>query len=206
MFLEISNGVKFFGSAIAILFVGLVIVWGVFFSGEKIKKSESEATSMNSQVQSNTVVLETNFGPIKIKLDESAAPKTAENFKKLAREKFYDGLTFHRVIPDFVIQGGDPNGNGTGGPGYTVEAEINLPHRRGAVAAARLPDQLNPQRESSGSQFYIALQDLPMLDGQYTVFGEVASGMEVVDLIARVRTDENDKPVEPVIIKKAYIE
>ncbi len=198
---------KFLWSAVAIMIVGLVIIWGVFFSGAKIQKSQSEATGMIEQaVGSDTVVLDTNFGPIKIKVDGSAAPKTAENFKKLAAEKFYDGLIFHRVVPGFVIQGGDPNGDGTGGPGYTVPAEISLLHKRGAVAMARLPDQINPQRESSGSQFYIALEDLPALDGQYTVFGQVISGMEIVDRIASGKTDEYDKPLQPVIIEKAYLE
>lgn len=197
---------RFLWSAVAIMIVGLVIIWGVFFQGAKIKKSESEATGMNQAIGSDTVVLDTNFGPIKIKVDPTAAPKTSENFKKLAAEKFYDGLTFHRVVSGFVIQGGDPKGDGTGGPGYTVPAEINLLHKRGAVAMARLGDAVNPRRDSSGSQFYICLDDLPALDGAYTVFGEVVSGLEIVEQIARVRVDENDKPVEPVIIKRAYRE
>lgn len=196
---------KFLWSGVAIMIVGVVIVWGVFLNGAKVKKNESEASPVKPS-DSNIVVLQTSFGPIKIKVDPIAAPQTSENFKKLAREKFYDSLTFHRIVPEFVIQGGDPSGNGTGGPGHTVPAEIKLLHKRGSVAMARLPDQINPQRQSSGSQFYIALKDLPMLDGQYSVFGEVTAGMEIVDQIARVRVDESDKPVEPVIIKQAYLE
>ncbi len=106
------------------------------------------------------------------------------NFVTLALNGFYDGLTFHRVVPGFVIQGGDPFGNGGGGPGYTVEAEIKHPHPRGALAWARTGDETNPQRRSSGSQFYIALDATPHLDGAYTVFGQVIQGLEVVDQIA----------------------
>ncbi|OGZ15735.1 MAG: hypothetical protein A3G11_01545 [Candidatus Lloydbacteria bacterium RIFCSPLOWO2_12_FULL_51_9] len=146
------------------------------------------------------------MGNIKIALDPQAALKTAANFEKLVGDGFYNGLIFHRVIPGFVIQGGDPVGNGTGGPGYTVSAEIKLLHKRGSIAMARLPDQVNPARESSGSQFYIALADLPDLDGQYTVFGQVTEGMEVVDKIASVQTDSSDKPLTPVTINKAYLE
>jgi len=153
----------------------------------------------------NMVILETNFGNIKIKLDYDSAPKTSANFEKLVKEKFYDGLTFHRIIPGFVIQGGDSKGDGTGGTGYTVPAEIKLLHKQGSVAMARLPDQINPNRESSESQFYIVLKDLPQLDGQYTVFGQVIEGLDVVDKIAQVKTGTNDKPLEPVVIKQAYI-
>ncbi len=128
-------------------------------------------------------------GNIELELNAKVAPKTVGNFVKLANEKFYDGLTFHRVEPGFVIQGGDPLSRtlpagdqrlGTGGPGYTIPAEISLTHKKGAIAMARTSDQVNPQRASSGSQFYIALEALPMLDGQYTVFGYVTKGMDVV--------------------------
>ncbi|MDP3741424.1 MAG: peptidylprolyl isomerase [bacterium] len=197
---------KFLWTAIVILSIGLAVIWGVFFSKEEINKNENAQTTTVPDKDLDIVVLETSFGPIKIKVDIQAAPKTSENFKKLASEKFYDGLTFHRVIPDFVVQGGDPKADGTGGPGYNLPAEISLLHKKGSVAMARLPDQINPQRESSGSQFYIALEDLLMLDGAYTVFGEVVSGMEIVEKIAQVKTGENDKPLESVIINKAYLE
>jgi peptidylprolyl isomerase len=119
-------------------------------------------------------------GDIVVQLDASAAPLTVNNFVFLARQGFYDGLTFHRVEPGFVIQGGDPLGDGTGGPGYTVPAEIGLPHTEGAIATARLSDEVNPERASSGSQFYITLAPTPQLDGAYTVFGQVVEGMDVV--------------------------
>jgi len=125
----------------------------------------------------------TSKGDIVAELDAAAAPQTVNNFVFLVREGFYDGLTFHRVVEDFVIQGGDPAGNGAGGPGYTVPAEIDLIHTQGAIAMARRADNVNPERESSGSQFYIALDPLPGLDGQYTVFGQVTEGMDVVQSI-----------------------
>jgi len=128
--------------------------------------------------------LSTVKGDIVVQLDASAAPLTVNNFVFLAEQGFYDGLTFHRVEPDFVIQGGDPKGDGTGGPGYTVPAEIQLPHVEGAIAMARRGDQVNPDRASSGSQFYITLAPTPFLDEGYTAFGQVVEGMEVVQSIA----------------------
>jgi cyclophilin family peptidyl-prolyl cis-trans isomerase len=149
------------------------------------------------------------FGKIKLKLNGDAAPKTVQNFLRLSKSGFYDCLTFHRVAKDFVIQGGDPSGDGTGGPGYTIPAEIKLKHERGSIAMARLSDQVNPERESSGSQFYIALNDLAQLDGAYTVFGEVVSGLSIVDKIGAVPvTPEgaaDGQPKDLVIIEKAEI-
>jgi peptidyl-prolyl cis-trans isomerase B (cyclophilin B) len=147
------------------------------------------------------------FGAIKIAPDDKAAPKTAENFVKLAASGFYDCLTFHRVAKDFVIQGGDPSGNGTGGPGYTVPAEISLKHEKGSVAMARTGDQVNPERASSGSQFYIALNALPMLDGAYTVFGQVVEGMDIVEKIGKVEIlgAVDGPPKEPVVIEKVTV-
>lgn len=123
-------------------------------------------------------------GEIVVELDSAAAPLTVNNFVFLAKEGFYDGLTFHRVDPGFVIQGGDPAGDGSGGPGYRIDAEIGLPHPKGAIAMARLGDQANPDRKSSGSQFYITLDATPFLDGAYTVFGQVTEGIDVVESIA----------------------
>lgn len=134
--------------------------------------------------QSYEATISTAKGDIVVELDAGAAPKTVNNFVFLTREGFYDGLTFHRVEPGFVIQGGDPLGTGRGGPGYTVPAEIGLEHVKGAVAMARLGDQVNPERASSGSQFYITLAETPHLDGAYTVFGEVVEGMDVVESIS----------------------
>ncbi len=126
-------------------------------------------------------------------------PEHCENFIKLANEKFYDGLVFHRVVQNFVIQGGDPNGDGTGGPGYTIPSEILLPHREGAMAMARTSDNVNPKRESSGSQFYICLNELARLDGGYSVFGQTIEGMDVVKKISR-----DDKIQRVTIEKKKY--
>lgn len=160
-------------------------------------------------VEEEIITLTTSEGVIVIKLDAVAAPKHAENFKKLVKEGFYDGTTFHRVIPGFMIQGGDPLSkdqakraeHGTGGPGYTIPAEIGKKHKRGSVAAARQGDQVNPKRESSGSQFYICVVDTAFLDGQYTVFGEVIEGIDVADKIVAKPRDPRDNPKEPVTVK-----
>lgn len=122
-------------------------------------------------------------GNIILKLDAAKAPEHVKNFIFLSKEGYFDGLTFHRVEPGFVVQGGDPLGTGQGGPGYTIPGEFELKHIEGALAMARLPDQVNPNRESSGSQFYITLAPTPALDGQYSVFGQVAQGMDVVKAI-----------------------
>lgn len=145
------------------------------------------------------------FGDIKIELNRKDAPKTSENFLKLVEAGFYNCLTFHRVAQGFVIQGGDPSGDGTGGPGYTIPAEIKLKHTKGSIAMARQGDQVNPNRESSGSQFYISLEALPMLDGQYTVFGQVISGMDVVEKIGGVPINGagDGPPLEKVEITSA---
>jgi len=158
------------------------------------------------------VVIVTNKGEIELELYADTAPKHVENFLKLTDERFYVGTYFHRVVPGFVIQGGDPNSkdddrynDGTGGPGYTIEAEINLPHKRGSLAAARQGDRVNPEKRSSGSQFYICLEDLAQLDrGGYTVFGQVVRGMDVVDRIAAVKRDARDNPINPVIMEQVY--
>lgn len=154
------------------------------------------------------VTISTPQGDIQIELyDDTPAHK--ENFLKLIEEKFFNGCTFHRVIKNFMIQGGDPNTKpeatsrpGTGGPGYTIPAEINpkYNHHYGAVASARLPDQINPKRESSGSQFFIVnnKSGAHFLDGQYTVFGKVIEGMDVVDAISIVSTDTNDMPLNRI--------
>ncbi len=128
--------------------------------------------------------IKTGKGNIVVELDAKSAPQTVNNYVFLARDGFYDNLKFHRVEPGFVIQGGDPLGTGTGGPGYTVPAEIKLKHSKGAIAMARLPDQVNPKRDSSGSQFYITLAATPFLDDGYTAFGYVTQGMDIVEKIA----------------------
>src|SRR4051812_5124244 len=140
------------------------------------------------------MTMTTNRGPIVLELFDEDAPKTVENFRKLAQDGFYDGLNFHRIIPDFMIQGGCPEGTGTGGPGYTFEDEIN-DHKvvRGALAMA------NAGPNTNGSQFFIVTaQECAWLDGKHTVFGEVRDGMDVIDSISAVRTDGRDAPIEPV--------
>ena len=137
--------------------------------------------------------LHTNQGAIAIELFDDDAPKTVENFVSLARKGFYDGVVFHRVIPDFMIQGGDPTGTGSGGPGYTFEDEFNdRPVERGALAMA------NAGPNTNGSQFFIVTADAcPWLDGKHTVFGHVTEGMATVDAIEALPTGNRDRPVEP---------
>ena len=145
--------------------------------------------------------LHTNHGAITIELFDEDAPKTVENFLKLARDGFYDGVVFHRIIPDFMIQGGDPTGTGMGGPGYTFEDEFN-DHKveRGALAMA------NAGPDTNGSQFFIVTTAAaPWLDGKHTVFGRVTEGMDAVDKIEQVDTDAQDKPHDPVVIERVEL-
>ena len=148
-----------------------------------------------------------NGGTIRIELDKTAAPITVENFEKLASTGFYDGLTFHRVIPGFMIQGGCPQGTGMGGPGYTIKGEFAsngvanpIRHTRGVISMARAQDP-----NSAGSQFFIMHADAPHLDGDYTAFGHVVEGMDVVDEIAAVTTDFRDMPKTPVVMKTVRV-
>ena len=145
----------------------------------------------------STATLHTNQGAIELELHDADAPKTVENFRKLAGEGFYDGVIFHRVIPDFMIQGGDPTGTGTGGPGYQFEDEFNDNKvERGALAMA------NAGPNTNGSQFFIVTAEAcPWLDGKHTVFGRVTSGMDVVDTISQAETDARDKPRDEVRIE-----
>src|SRR3954447_16629407 len=143
----------------------------------------------------------TNHGEIKLRLFDDEAPKTVENFTTLARDGFYDGLIFHRVIPDFMIQGGCPQGTGTGGPGYTFEDEFNDNKVvRGALAMA------NAGPNTNGSQFFIVTTDAaPWLDGKHTVFGRVTSGMEAVDAIEGLPTGAGDRPVDDAVIERVEL-
>jgi peptidyl-prolyl cis-trans isomerase B (cyclophilin B) len=146
--------------------------------------------------------MNTTQGPITLELFDEDAPKTVENFKKLANDGFYDGIIFHRVIPDFMIQGGCPQGTGTGGPGYTFDDEFNE-HKvvRGALAMA------NAGPNTNGSQFFIVTtQSAPWLDGKHTVFGQVTNGMEAVDAIEKLPTDGRDRPLEPPTIESISLD
>jgi peptidyl-prolyl cis-trans isomerase B (cyclophilin B) len=149
----------------------------------------------------SAATLHTNHGAIEVELFDEDAPKTVENFRKLAADGFYDGVIFHRVIKDFMIQGGDPTGTGTGGPGYTFEDEFN-DHKveRGALAMA------NAGPNTNGSQFFIVTTDsAPWLDGKHTVFGKVTNGMDAVDAIEATQTGGQDRPVEDVVIERVEL-
>jgi len=149
----------------------------------------------------STATLHTSHGPIRLELFAEDAPKTVANFEKLAGDGFYDGVVFHRVIPDFMIQGGDPTGTGSGGPGYTFEDEANE-HGvvRGALAMA------NAGPNTNGSQFFIVTAEAcPWLDGKHTVFGRVTSGMDVVDAISALPTEAGDRPREEVVMERVSV-
>lgn len=227
-------------SAIIGLAVVLILGVGGYFGYQSITKDTAEpitetysenqannSTPENTQVTEPTptepaattaapaqavVSFQTSEGNFKVTLDGKAAPLTVNNFVKLANEGFYDGLKFHRIVEGFMIQGGDPQGDGTGGPGYTVPAEIGLKHTKGAIAMARTGDQVNPKKESSGSQFYITLDAQTFLDGQYTVFGYVTEGLSVVEKIGMTPTEPNPMsgeqsiPLKDVVITKVTVD
>jgi peptidyl-prolyl cis-trans isomerase B (cyclophilin B) len=167
------------------------------FTKEEIKKMDE-----------TRAVIETKFGNIELKFFPDVAPGHVNNFIELAKKGFYDGTTFHRVIPGFMIQGGDPNSkdpdkskHGMGGPGYTIKAEFNeKPHKKGTLSMARAAHP-----DSAGSQFFICVADAPFLDRQYTVFGEVVSGMDVADKIVNQSRDKSDNPLERVEMKVKVI-
>lgn len=187
---------------ILIIVIVLLLVMWVF----KISNT-SESTLMPEQIQNQKenmpqVNIKTNKGDIVVELYQNDAPKTVENFLKLADLGFYNGVIFHRVIKDFMIQGGDPTGTGSGGPGYTFEDELDpntdsakVGYQRGVVAMA------NRGPDTNGSQFFILHKDYP-LPHSYTIFGKVVSGMEVVDVIAETETGANDRPVEDIVMEE----
>jgi cyclophilin family peptidyl-prolyl cis-trans isomerase len=166
------------------------------------RRQERHATQYAATVEPmRQATLHTNHGAIALELFDEEAPKTVDNFVKLSQDGFYDGITFHRVIPDFMIQGGCPRGDGTGGPGYEFEDEPN-DHRvvRGALAMA------NRGPDTNGSQFFIVTtESAPWLDGKHTVFGQVSDGMSVVDEIESVPTDANDRPRKPVTVERVEL-
>lgn len=191
-------------------FLVLVLVLfavSIVFAAEPVSRkfSPEEIKSM----QNTKAVIETKFGNITLKFFPDVAPNHVNNFIELAKKGFYDGTIFHRVIPGFMIQGGDPNSkspnramHGTGGPGYQLKAEFNSRHhKRGTLSMAR---SNNP--DSAGSQFFICVADIPDLDNKYTVFGEVVSGMDVVDKIVNARRDSRDNPLERIEMKVKIIQ
>jgi peptidyl-prolyl cis-trans isomerase B (cyclophilin B) len=146
-----------------------------------------------------------DYGTMRFELFSRDAPRNVSSVTGLAESGFYNGLTFHRLIPGFMIQGGDPNGDGTGGPGYTVPAEIRRKHERGSMAMARQGDQVNPQKRSNGSQFYICFQTTPQLDGQYTVIGRLVDGWAVLDSLEKAGTGSNDRPLTPIVMEQVSV-
>jgi cyclophilin family peptidyl-prolyl cis-trans isomerase len=186
------------------LFVSILISFAIF-------ASQAQTSKITLPKEDYLVTISTPYGNMIILLNDQT-PEHKKNFIKLAQEHFFDSTTFHRVILDFMIQGGDPNSkdadpnnDGTGGPGYTLPAEFvpSLKHDKGALAAARMGDESNPQRASSGSQFYIVQNKAgtPFLDGKYTVFGQVISGLDVIDKIAQVAVDGRSRPLTNVTMK-----
>ena len=147
-----------------------------------------------------------DYGTMKIKMFTKEAPKNVTNVANLAIKGFYNGLIFHRLIPGFMIQGGDPKGDGTGGPGYTVPAEFNAhKHLKGTMAMARLGDEANPKKESSGSQFYICFVPTPFLDNNYTTIGEMVDGIPVLEKLEKVPTGAQDRPTKPVVMEQVFV-
>ena len=179
----------------------------------------SLAGAFAATVGPDVAVLEIQFGKDKktqqvvLGLYDTAAPLTVANFKELIGKKFYNGMRFHRVFPSTLVQTGDPKSrhgdadrSGTGGPGYTLPAELGGKHVRGTIAMSRLGDAVNPARASNGSQFYVCLSALPKLDGKYTVFGEVLEGLDVLEAISNQQTDSNDFPLAKITIKSITIQ
>ncbi len=207
---------------LSVIVIGLLVFGGYFlFLRDNTKTDElalvqmaMSTTEINSTVattseiinkKSNMITIETNYGKIVFETYNEDAPKTVENFVTLANKGFYNNLTFHRVIKGFMIQGGDPNGNGTGGPGYKFDDELNpntssykAGYKKGVVAMA------NAGPNTNGSQFFIMTEDYP-LPNSYTIFGKVVSGQDVVDAIANVQTGANDRPVNPVVMKSVTV-
>jgi cyclophilin family peptidyl-prolyl cis-trans isomerase len=182
-----------------LIFAFLILPILAFCADDQVKKAEKS---------DDIVIIETDFGEIQFGLFRDAAPINVENIVKLVKKDFYNGTTFHRVVPGFVIQGGDPltkdknpSNDGTGGPGYYLKDEYSkeLKHLTGTVALAKAADDRN------GSQFYICLEKIPYLDGKYTIVGQVIKGMDVVQKIAKVKTGKNDRPIENVTMKKVYM-
>lgn len=195
------------------LLIALAICLAAVSCGNRKKNIENTVTmEQTTQYQPEFDII-TNMGTMRVKLYDKT-PKHRDNFEKLVKENFYDGIRFHRVIEGFMIQTGDPLSKnlamadswGTGGPDYTIPAEFvnEYYHKKGALAAARKGDMANPKKASSGSQFYIVHDENNCLhlDGQYTIFGEVTEGLDIIDKIAAVETDPRDRPLQDVIIEK----
>lgn len=192
--------------ALAIVVFTLVVLGAAAWKQSGYSGPEETGDMMNISDKMHLITLETNFGEIQFETYDADVPKTVNNFITLAEKGFYTNLTFHRVIKGFMIQGGDPSGNGTGGPGYAFEDELNPDtesykqgYKKGVVAMA------NAGPNTNGSQFFIMLEDYP-LPHNYTIFGKVVKGQDVVDAIGSVQTGSNDRPTAPVIIKSVKVD
>lgn len=190
---------------IALILACFMIFSTLAFSGCRVNKTEEENITVNPVAVINVK----NYGKITVELYYDKAPNTVKNFISLANKGFYDGLTFHRIISGFMIQGGCPDGNGTGDPGYSIAGEFDvngfendIAHTRGVISMARG----GYSYDSAGSQFFIVHQTSPHLDGQYAAFGKVTDGMKIVDEIAFVETDYNDKPLSDVVIESVTVD
>ncbi len=188
-----------------ILIISLILFTIVNSQTIKERKNKGKIMEQKDTLQKTKVLIQTSLGDITLELYNEDAPKTAENFVTLANKGFYNGLTFHRVIKGFMIQGGDPNGNGTGGPGYKFADELNpatesykAGYKKGVVAMA------NSGPNTNGSQFFIMHADYP-LPNNYTIFGKVISGMEIVDKIVAVPRDPRDNPIDKILINKVSV-
>ncbi len=195
---------------LTILILSIVLLTGCVSTNNSSGENDPERNNLNKQLEkmvndtpqeNKTVVLKTNKGDIVIELFNETMPITANNFLRLVEDGFYDGVIFHRVIPGFMIQGGDPTGTGTGGPGYSIPDEFTDGNRndRGTLSMA------NSGPDSGGSQFFINLVDNDFLDAKHPVFGRVTEGMAIVDEIAKAETNQNDKPLEDIVIEKTEV-
>lgn len=194
---------------VVVILLFIVALFAGCFANEKNNETEGKTTSVpeTDAIPVVTMTLE-NGGEVEMELYPNIAPNTVNNFISLVTDGFYDGLIFHRVIPDFMIQGGDPEGTGMGGPGYGIPGEFSsngfentLAHERGVLSMARSGDP-----DSAGSQFFIMVADSPHLDGDYAAFGKVVAGIEVVDEIVGVERDQADKPLEDQVIKTMTVD
>jgi len=199
-----------------IVLLGIITLFLIFgctneeqapFSKEIVTQQDQPITPREDDLveEKNTIVLiETTKGDMKVKLFDSSVPITTDNFKKLVKEGFYDGTIFHRVIKDFMVQGGDPEGNGTGGPGYNIKDEFvkELRHnKRGLLSMA------NSGPNTGGSQFFITLVPTPWLDDKHAIFGEIIEGQDVLDTIGSTETDSGDRPIDEIkVIKMSVVE
>ena len=204
-----NKAIKYLTMILIVMTMGALLLMGC---GNSSKGDSSTGSNVSSRESDSSLPVATieieGYGTVKAELYPETAPNTVNNFITLANSGFYNGLKFHRIIKDFMIQGGDPKGNGTGGPGYQIEGEFtsngfanNLKHTKGVLSMARAQDP-----NSAGSQFFIMTGDAPHLDGQYAAFGKVISGMDVIDKVGVVKTGANDKPTQDVIIKSITVD